>query len=173
MWFIAFPSIPGLVLSGDPQDSLQSSGMYPHGTAKIGQHISQYSVLGLGRNSQESCRNMGGTIKPSSCMPSGHYLEPAAPSKQGSSADAWFIGKNNISEKLWEHLVEELNINPLCTDCLKTWLWFAWGCYLECSGAIKHANEMTEAGTWPTDIQNYIKIFEPVDTISAFSNMKA
>ena len=54
MWLIPFPSIPGLVLSGNPQDSLQSSGMYPHRTSKIGWHISQYSVLGLGRNPQES-----------------------------------------------------------------------------------------------------------------------
>ena len=54
MWLIAFPSIPGLVLSGNPQDSPQSSGMYPHRTAKIGWHISQYSVLGLARNPQES-----------------------------------------------------------------------------------------------------------------------
>ena len=130
--------------------------------------------------------------RPGSRMPSGRYLEPAAPSQQGSSADAWFIGKNNISPKLRERLVEELNINPLYTDRLKTGLRFAWGRYLECSGAIKRAKEMTEAGTWPTDIpsfteylivevfigkttwyQNYIKIFEPVDTISAFSNMKA
>jgi len=47
-------SIPRLVLSDSPQDSLQSSGMYPHRTEKIGWHISQYSVLGLCRNPQES-----------------------------------------------------------------------------------------------------------------------
>ena len=68
MWFIKFPSIPGLVLSGNPQDSLQSSGMYPHRTGKIGWHISQYSVLGLGRNPQESRRNTWGTIKSSVCL---------------------------------------------------------------------------------------------------------
>jgi len=58
-------SIPRLVLSDSPQDSLQSSGMYPHRTEKIGWHISQYSVLGLCRNPQETCRNLWGTIKTS------------------------------------------------------------------------------------------------------------
>jgi len=41
---------------------------------------------------------------------------------KGSSADIWFVGKNNLSPKLWERLIEELNINPLYTDHLKTGL---------------------------------------------------
>jgi hypothetical protein len=136
-------------------------------------------------------RSVSGS-RPASHMPSGRYPEPVSTFQQGSSADTWFVGKNNLSPQLRERLVEELNINPLYTDRLKTGLRFAWGRYLECSEAIKRAKDMTNAGTWPTDIpsfteylivevfigkttwyQNYIKIFEPINTISAFSNMKA
>ena len=125
-------------------------------------------------------------------MPSAHYPVPSPSFQQGSSGDQWFIGRNNISHKLRERLVEELNINQLYTDRSKQGLRFAWGRYLECSEAIKRARAMDEAGTWPADIpsfteylvvdifigkttwyNNYIKIFEPVNTISAFSSMKA
>jgi len=125
-------------------------------------------------------------------MPSGRYPVPSATFQQGSSGDQWFVGRNSISDKLRERLVEELNINPLYTDHNKQGLRFAWGRYLECSDAIKRARAMDEAGTWPADIPsftehiiidifigkttwytNYIKIFEPINNISAFSNMKA
>ena len=72
--------------------------------------------------------------------PSGRYPVPAAGFQQGSSGDQWFVGKkNNISNKLHERLIEELNINPLYTDRNKQGLRFAWGHYLECSDAIRHA----------------------------------
>ena len=69
---------------------------------------------------------------------------------------------------------------------------FSWGDYLECSQAIKHAKTTSEAGYWPPDIPpfteylivnifigkttwytSYVKIFEPVDTVSDFVDMKA
>ena len=135
-------------------------------------------------------RSVSGS-RPGSRMPSGRYPVPAAGFQQGSSGDQWFVGRNNISNKLRERLIEELNINPLYTDRNKQGLRFAWGRYLECSDAIRRARAMDEAGTWPADIPpftdylivdvfigktswytNYVKIFEPVNTISAFSNMK-
>jgi hypothetical protein len=33
-------------------------------------------------------------------MPSGRYAVPSASFQQGSSGDQWFVGKNNISDKL-------------------------------------------------------------------------
>ena len=54
MWLIPFAVILGLVLFKNPQDSLQSSGIYPHRTPKLGWYISQYWVLGVLRNPQES-----------------------------------------------------------------------------------------------------------------------
>jgi hypothetical protein len=63
---------------------------------------------------------------------------------------------------------------------------------VECSQAIKRAKTMSEAGNWPTEIpsfteyliidifigkttwySSYVKIFEPINTVSAFSDMKA
>ena len=86
-------------------------------------------------------------------MPSAHYSQPPAKFEQGSSGDAWFIGRNTISAQLQAHLVEELNINPLYTkEHTKGGLQFAWGHYLECSQAIKHAKTISEAGNLPTDI---------------------
>ncbi|KIM35862.1 hypothetical protein M413DRAFT_32101 [Hebeloma cylindrosporum] len=74
----------------------------------------------------------------------------------------------------------------------KQGLRFAWHRYLECSEAIKCAKSMSDSGVWPTDLpsfteylivdvfisktswyNNYIKTFEPIDTISAYSLMKA
>jgi hypothetical protein len=128
-------------------------------------------------------------------MPLGRYPVPSAGFQQGSSSEQWYIGKNNISDKLHERLVEELNVNPLYADRNnrnKQGLRFAWGRYLECSDAIKRGRAMNEAGTWPADIPpfteylivdifigkttwytNYVKIFEPVNSITEFSNMKA
>ena len=103
----------------------------------LGSSINSHSVLGL-------C--------PGSRMPSGHYLVPAAGFQQGSSGDQWFVGRNNISDKLHECLIKELNINLLYTDCNKKELQFAWGCYLECSDAIQHTQAIDEARTWPADI---------------------
>ena len=87
----------------------------------LGSSIDSHSVSGLCLGSH---------------MPSGCYPVPAAGFQQGSSGDQWFVGKNNISNKLHEHLIEELNINPLYTDHNKQGLRFAWGCYLEYSDAI-------------------------------------
>jgi len=125
-------------------------------------------------------------------VPIGHYIETPSGFEQGSSADPWFIGKNTISPKLCKRLVEELNINPQYTERARQGLRFAWGRYLECSAAIQRAKTMFDAGNWPTDIPSfgeylivdvfigkttwyntYVKIFEPIDTISTYSNMKA
>jgi hypothetical protein len=125
-------------------------------------------------------------------MPSAHYNQPPPPTfEQGSSADAWFTGRNTISPQLRARLVEELNINPLYTDRTKPGLRFAWGRYVECLQAIKRAKTISEAGNWPREIPpfaeylivdifigkttwyGYVKIFEPVDTIPAFGEMKA
>ena len=54
MCLIPFAVILGLVLSKNPQDCLQSSGIYPHRTPKVGWYICQYWVLGILRNPQES-----------------------------------------------------------------------------------------------------------------------
>jgi hypothetical protein len=97
-----------------------------------------------------------------------------------------------MSPQLHARLVEELNINPLYTDRTKPGLRFAWGRYVECSQAIKYAKTMSEAGNWPTEIpsfteyliinifigktmwySSYVKIFEPIDMVSAFVDMKA
>ena len=103
-----------------------------------------------------------------------------------------FIGRNTISPQLQDHLVEELNVNPLYTERTKPGLQFAWGCYMECVQAIKNAKAMSTAGNWQTDIppfteyliidifirktiwySSYIKIFELIDTASDFVDMKA
>jgi len=128
-------------------------------------------------------------------MPSGRYPVPLTGFQQGASSDQWYIGKNTISEKLRERLVEELNINPLYADRNsrnKQGLRFAWGLFLECTDAIDRGRAMNEAGTWPADIPpftesivvdifigkstwytNYVKIFEPIRKIPTFSHMKA
>jgi hypothetical protein len=129
-------------------------------------------------------------------MPSAHYNQPPSQPlsrfEQGSSGDAWFSGRNTITTKLRARLVEELTINPLYTkEHTKGGLRFAWGRYVECSQAIKRAKTISEAGNWPTEIPpfteylivdifigkttwytSYVKIFEPVDTVSDFVDMK-
>jgi hypothetical protein len=131
-------------------------------------------------------------------MPSGRYMDfpprfqQAPPAfQQGSSADPWFLGRNTISPKLRECLIEELNINPLYTDHSKQGLQFAWGRYLECQKAIDQAKEMSESGIWPNDMPsyteflivdifiskttwytNYVKTFEPIQINDLYSDMK-
>jgi hypothetical protein len=102
------------------------------------------------------------------------------------------MGKNTITPKLCERLIEELNINPQYTEHARQGLCFAWGCYLECSAALQWAKTMSDAGNWPTDIppfgeylivdvfigkttwyNTYVKVFEPIDRISTYSHMKA
>ena len=122
------------------------------------------------------------------------YNHPFPTSEPGSSTGAWFIKRNTISSQLQDRLVEELNINPLYADRdhTKPGLRTAWGRYQECLQAIKHAKAMSAAGNWPTEIPpftdsliidifigkttwygTYVKIFEPIDTVKDFLDMKA
>lgn len=74
--------------------------------------------------------------------------------QQGSSNPYAFTGRN-MTPQLRDRLMEELGIDVLFTDRLKTGIRFCWGRYKEISRAIDVARNISDGGNWPIDLPKF------------------